>query len=152
MPQNPPKGVQRLTVRLGYRDPAKAVDFLLSAFGFPEKLDKRLEGKAGSIIVTEVAIGDSYVMIGPAGAHGISSPLDSGNPTESMMVYVDAIDEHFDRAKSHGATIVSEPTDQYWGDRRYEAKDLEGHTWFFHERTRDVPQGEIDKIESTFRN
>jgi uncharacterized glyoxalase superfamily protein PhnB len=28
--------------------------------------------------------------------------------------------------------------DQPWGDRRYEALDLEGHRWYFAEHTRDV--------------
>ncbi len=151
MPDNPPIGVQRVTVRLGYRDPAQAVQFLADAFGFPERRDKRLEGKAGSIIVTEVAVGDAYIMIGPAGAHGISSPLDTGAPTESIMVYVDNIDQHFEVARSNGANIIVEPADQYWGDRRYEAKDPEGHTWFFHERTREVSEEEIRKTEASFR-
>ena len=152
MPKSPPPGIQRVTTRIAYEDPAEAIRFLEQAFGFPERKEMRLEGKAGSIIVTEVQIGDAYIMIGPAGAHAMASPRSTGMPTESLMVYVDNIDQHFAQAKTNGATIVSEPSDQYWGDRRYEAKDLEGHLWFFHERTRDVPRSEIETIEATFKN
>lgn len=52
------------------------------------------------------------------------------------MVCVDDVDEHFRVALANGAEIVSEAADQYWGDRRYEARNLEGHLWFFHERPR----------------
>ena len=151
MPTNPPSGIQRLTTRIAYDDPRAAMEFLERAFGFPEREDKRLEGANGSIIVAEVAIGEAYLMIGPSGAHSMDSPKTTGKPTESLMVYVDNIDEHFERARAEGATIIAEPSHQYWGDRRYEAKDPEGHLWFFHERTRDVPRSEIDAIEATFR-
>ena len=90
-------------------------------------------------------------MIGLAGSHDIASPATVGNSTESLMVYVEEIDAHFVRAKSTGAQIISETSDQYWGDRRYEAKDHEGHLWFFHEHTRDVSREEIEEIEAGFR-
>ena len=151
MPDNPPEGIQTVTVRIAYEDPIRAVAFLEQAFGFPEIVEKRLEGANGAIIVTEVQVGDSYIMIGPAGSHDIASPASLGSSTESLMVYVDKIEAHFARAKSNGAQIVTEPSDQYWGDRRYEAKDHEGHLWFFHEHTRDVPREEIEEIEAGFR-
>ncbi len=150
MPLNPPAGIQRLTVRIGYEDQLAAIEFLSRAFGFPERRHMRLERPDGSIIITEVQVGDAYLMIAPAGAHAIASPKTLGSATESLMVYVDHIDQHFSNAKAQGATIVVEPSDQYWGDRRYEARDPEGHTWFFHQRTRDVPQSEIDEIERSF--
>lgn len=152
MPKNPPDGLQRVSVRLAYQGLHRALKFLSDAFGFSERREKRLEGSNGSIIVTEVAIGDAYIMLGPAGSHGIQSPKKTLAPTESLMIYVDDVDAHFQRARDHGAEILSEPDDQYWGDRRYEAKDVEGHLWFFHQRVKDVPQSEIDAIEASFRN
>ncbi len=140
MPKNPPEGIQRVTVRIAYEDPRAAIEFLKRAFGFPEIDGQRLETSDGTFILTEVRIGDAYIMIGRAGAHDIASPRASGLSTESLMVYVDDVDAHFQVAQANGAVIVQEPADQYWGDRRYEAKDLEGHLWFFHERTWDVPR------------
>ena len=151
MPENPPEGIQRVTVRIAYEDPRAAVEFIERAFGFPEIPDQRIERSDGSIILTEIKVGDAYIMIGPAGSHGIASPKAFGLSTESLMVYVDDIDDHFARASANGALIVSEPTDQYWGDRRYEARDIEGHLWFFHEHTRDVSREEIEAVEASFR-
>lgn len=112
----------------------------------------RLEGANNSIIVTEVQVGDAYVMLGRAGTHGLESPAKLGASTASLIVYVDNIDHHYQIAKDNGAHIISEPSDQYWGDRRYEASDLEGHVWSFHERTRDVSRAEIERIEAGFKD
>lgn len=151
MPQNPPPGVQYVTPRIACEDPNAALAFYQEAFGFPERAASRLEGANGSVIVTEIQIGAAYLMIGPAGSHDIASPKSTGMPTASLMVYVDDVDEHYRRAKAAGAGIVNPPTDQYWGDRRYEALDPDGHLWFFHQRTRDVPRSEIDAVEATFK-
>ncbi len=40
------------------------------------------------------------------------------------------VDAHFAHAKSSGATILSEPTDQDYGQREYGVKDPEGHSWW----------------------
>ena len=34
--------------------------------------------------------------------------------------------------------ILAEPEDQEYGDRRYTARDLEGHHWFFAQQVRQV--------------
>ena len=145
---NPPEGVQRVTTRLTYQDPERALQFLADAFGFAEIPGKRVTA-ANGIIVTEIAIGDAYVMIGRAGGHDLISPRQSG-PTASMMVYVDDVDAHHQQAQAGGTQIVADPADQYWGDRRYEARDLEGHVWFFHQRVREVSAEEIAQIEASF--
>ena len=47
-----------------------------------------------------------------------------------VLVYVDDIDVHYQQARSAGATILSEPEDDFPA-RRYMAEDLEGHRWMF---------------------
>lgn len=152
MLKSPPDGTQRVSIRLAYQDIPQALSFLEKAFGFPERKDKRLEGPHNSIIITEVDIDGSYIMLGPAGSHGIESPKKALASTESLMVYVDDIDEHFRVAEENGAEIIAKPSNQYWGDRRYEARDIEGHLWFFHQRVLEVPREEIDRIEAEFKN
>ena len=56
-----------------------------------------------------------------------------------VMAYVDDIDAHHRQAVTEGATIQSEPEDMFWGDRRYEAFDPEGHRWHFAQRLRPNP-------------
>jgi len=145
MVRNPPQGVPRILARLAYEDPAAAIDFLESAFGFAERIDARIADGDGRVILTELDVLDSRVMVGQEGAHGIASPKTLGGSTQALIVYVDRVDEHYARARLRGAQMVSEPADQFWGDRRYEAKDNEGHHWSFHERVRDVSPEEVKK-------
>ena len=51
-----------------------------------------------------------------------------------VNAYVHDIDAHYRRAEAEGARIVTPLEDMFWGDRRYEALDLEGHRWHFAER------------------
>jgi PhnB protein len=122
--------------RLAYRDELAALDFLTRAFGLVERRESRMEDPAGTLAWLE--IGDGVIMIGRAGEerHGLLSPLDAGGPTGMVNVYVRDIDAHYRRARSEGARIVMPLEDMFWGDRRYEALDLEGHRWHFAERVR----------------
>jgi uncharacterized glyoxalase superfamily protein PhnB len=120
--------------RLAYRDELAALDFLVRAFGLVERRAARMEHPDGTLAWLE--LGTGVIMIGRSGPerHGLTSPLDAGAPTSMLNVYVDDVDAHHRRAVAEGAVIVSEPEDMLWGDRRYEALDLEGHRWHFAER------------------
>ena len=124
--------------RLAYRDEVAALDFLTRAFGLVERRESRMEQPGGMLAWLE--IGDGVVMIGRAGEerHGLFSPLDVGAPTAAVNVYVHDIDAHYHRAESEGAQIVTPLEDMFWGDRRYEALDLEGHRWHFAERLSEI--------------
>jgi uncharacterized glyoxalase superfamily protein PhnB len=124
--------------RLAYRDPAAAVDYLERVFGFREQRGLRQEH--GDSLLAWVELGDGLVMISGAGEerHDIHSPLDIGHTSVMLIVYVDDVDAHHDRAVAAGARIVMPLEDMFWGDRRYEAVDPEGHRWHFGERLADV--------------
>ena len=142
MVSNPPKGSPRIVARLAYDDPDAAIRFLSTAFGFSEFGDARISGPEG-VLLTEMSVLDSKIMIGRSGAHGLQSPATYGGYTQALIVFVDSLDQHFAQAKQAGAKVVSEPEDQFWGDRRYEVEDIEGHYWSFHEHMRDVSSEEI---------
>lgn len=120
--------------RLAYRNEVAAIDFLVRAFGFVERREARMEDPEGTLAWLE--LGDGLIMIGRSGPHhhGLTSPIDAGATTVMMMVYVDDIDAHHARAVAAGADVLSQPQDMFWGDRRYEALDLEGHRWHFAQR------------------
>ena len=61
-----------------------------------------------------------------------------GAATQLVYVYVDDVDKHFATAKAAGAGVLSEPADQFYGDRTYSAEDPEGHQWSFAQHVRDV--------------
>lgn len=131
---------------LRYERPAEAIPWLARVFAFVERT--RLSGPNGRIYVAElVCPGGAVIMVGgqlPAAAFeklpGYRPPQDRGWPhlTHSTTVLMPEVDEHFRRARAEGATVLSEPRDQKWGIREYEALDLEGHHWQFGYRLREV--------------
>ena len=131
--QSPPPGVPTIIPQLPYENVLAAVDFLERAFGFREREEARIEHTGG--VHTEMELGAGLIMLGGPGGHGTFPPKASGNPTAHLTVYVDDVDAHFERAREAGATIVDSPADKFWGDRCYEAIDLEGHRWRFHQHT-----------------
>ena len=54
------------------------------------------------------------------------------------MVKVADVSAHFTRAKAHGATILSEPTDYPYGERQCSAQDLAGYIWTFSQTITDI--------------
>ncbi|HEV2901855.1 MAG TPA: VOC family protein [Gaiellaceae bacterium] len=117
----------RIAPYLLYEDGAAAIDFLTKAFGFEEVM--RMD-EGGIVNHAELRLGDDSIMLGSPG-EGYESPRKADHRTSLVHVYVDDVDTHFERAKAAGAEIVQEPTDQEYGDRRYDAKDPEGQLWSF---------------------
>ena len=136
------RSVPRILPRLAYQRPAEAVAWLERAFGFREDRGERIS--AGEFLLTELELGPCRIMVGSAGQHELESPKKTGALNQMLIVYVSDVDAHFARARDAGADVISEPEDQFWGDRRYEAHDCEGHRWAFHQKVRDVPRDEWD--------
>jgi PhnB protein len=134
MVQNPPVGFPRITPYLLYEDLDVTVDWLLGAFGFAERF--RMPGPDGRSAHAEVSLGDGVVMMGHPGPD-YRNPKHLGVATQLVYVYVDDVDRHFAAARAAGARILSEPADQFYGDRTYEAEDPEGHRWTFGQHVRD---------------
>ena len=135
MPANPPENMPRITSYLYYKDVAAALDWLARTFGFQERM--RMQGPDGGILHAEMECADGVIMLG-CPAPDYRSPKDLGHVTQSLYVYVDNVDKHFEHAKESGATILADPEDQFYGDRRYGAEDPEGHNWSFAQHVRDV--------------
>jgi uncharacterized glyoxalase superfamily protein PhnB len=128
---------------IAYEDGPAAMDWLARVFGFRERT--RMIGNEGRLAHGEMETGGGLIMLatpspdyeGPRRhrEHCARARNWSNVPwvIDGVLVYVDRIDEHFDRAKSEGATILSELEEGYPG-RRYRAEDLEGHRWMFMQR------------------
>jgi PhnB protein len=126
-----------ITPYLLYEDCAAALDFLSRAFGFEERL-RSIAPDGETVWHAETALGDAHVYMGDPGDE-YRNPARLGEVTVSLYVYIDGdVDEHFERAKSAGAKILGEPENQEYGDRRYSAKDPEGHQWFFAQKIKEV--------------
>lgn len=148
--QPPPSDWPRISSSLFYRDPAGMIDWLCDAFGFEIRL--KVEGEGGHIEHSELSYGEGLIMVGherqgEARKFGVDflSPLSAGGNTQNLMLYVDDVDAHCQRARAAGARIVDEPAlhdygDDYWADRSYGALDPEGHLWWFSQRLRSARQ------------
>jgi uncharacterized glyoxalase superfamily protein PhnB len=113
-----------------YEDAAAAIAFLTRAFGFTE-LNRTLT-EAGRIKNCELA--------GPAGGEVWLGEVDSVEGSSLVWVYVEDADAHCEHARAEGAEITMEPIDRPFGDRQYEARDPQGHRWFFaHPISEDSP-------------
>jgi PhnB protein len=145
VPPNPPAGMPRISPYLLYKDVAAALDWLSEAFGFEERM--RFTGDDGNVSHAEMELADGHIMLGYPGPE-YRSPKELGHYTHLVHVYVDDVDAHFERAKNAGATMHSEPEDQPYGDRRYDAEDLEGQRWSFAQRVRDVAPADWGATEA----
>jgi PhnB protein len=140
MVANPPQGFPRITPYLLYEDCVAALDFLSKAFGFTEQM--RIPGPDGNITHAEMSLADGFIMMGTPGPE-YENPNRHGHVHATVYVYVDDVDKHFEQAKAAGAKIISEPQDQFYGDRNYTAEDPQGHQWGFATHTRDIAPEDI---------
>lgn len=143
-----PSNFPRISSALYYRDAPKMIDWLCEAFGFEVRL--KVPHEDGGIAHSELTYGDGVIMVGQERNDprhlqwGVPnrSPLSVGNAnTQALMVYVDDVDAHCERARKAGARIAEEPAlhdygEEYWADRSYGAVDPEGHMWWFTQRLR----------------
>lgn len=96
------------------------IDFLQQAFG--AQVVERHQSPEGFVYHAKVRLGDSIVEMGEA--HDQWQPKQS-----SIYMYVEDVDATYRQALSAGATSVSEPADQPYGDRTASINDEFGNVW-----------------------
>ena len=122
------RSMPRCTVipELAYADVGEAADWLCDAFGFTVRLRianhrTQLNVGDGAVVVTTLAAGQKAVDL----AH-------------SVMVRVDDVHGHHERAKLRGARILRPPADHPYGERQYTVADPGGHCWTFSQSIADI--------------
>ena len=118
-----------------YDDIPKAIEWLSRVFGFRERKEARLTGTG--FMLAWMEYGDGLIGL-TTPSPNTGSPKKVGKTTQSVKVYVDDVDQHFERAKAAGAKITSERADGFWGGRFYRASDCEGHSWEFSQLGQDL--------------
>jgi uncharacterized glyoxalase superfamily protein PhnB len=108
-----PEGWHTVTPRIVARDAKRLVEFLhqvLDATGeYQENLPSLIE------------IGDSIIMISEA---GVRDPM-----AAFLYVYVSDVDATYQRSVKAGVSVIEEPLDTPYGDRRCMVEDEWGNTW-----------------------
>jgi uncharacterized glyoxalase superfamily protein PhnB len=125
---------------LAYEDGPAAMDWLARAFGFRERM--RMLTRDGRLSQGEMEAGGGVIMLASP-TPDYESPRHHRETCaqaaawsrvpyiiDGVLVYVDDVDAHFQRAQAAGATIPSGVETGEHG-KRYRAEDLEGHRWMF---------------------
>lgn len=113
MQKNPRKGFHSVTPRLVVADAEALIAFLRTVFD--------AKGEHQGDRPAEIRIGDSLIMVTPAGARERFPAF--------LYVYVDDADAVYERALSAGAVSLEEPLDTPYGDRRAMVRDPFGNVW-----------------------
>lgn len=113
---------------------AALIDFVIAVF---DATDLGRMGEDGNIGHAEVRIGDSVVMM-------FDRPDWPDRPA-FLRVYVADDAEVLRRAVERGATVVTEPTELFWGDRVSRFRDPFGNLWWIHQRVAEPTEEEIGR-------
>ncbi|CAD6512095.1 hypothetical protein LMG27952_00558 [Paraburkholderia hiiakae] len=125
-----PAGVPWLTPYLTVRDARVSMNFYRAALGFAVRDSVEDDG---ALMHVEMTYHDQLiVMFAPEGAFGSTARTPKSAQTvapQSFYLYVDDVDAVYARALEAGAKSLSEPQDQFWGDRFAQVEDLDGYRW-----------------------
>ena len=114
---------------LACSDIATEHQFLVDALGFVSiGIDRASDG---TVSHGEVRAGERRIWLHRTSETAkLATPAMLGAAGGGITVYVKDVDAHFEAARGAGATIVSEPKDQPYGQREYSVRDPEGHMWW----------------------
>jgi uncharacterized glyoxalase superfamily protein PhnB len=131
---------QQIIPMLSYEDGLAAMDWLCRVFGFTEKT--RWIDDSGRLSHGEIAMGNNIVMLAsptpdyqsPKRHRQLCKDAAKWNEVpyviNGVLVCVDDVEKHFQKAKENGAIILS-PLEAGGPGLRYRAEDLEGQRWMF---------------------
>jgi PhnB protein len=139
-----PEGYHTVTPYLVARGAAQTVEFMKKAFGAEHVFEPMIRPD-GMIMHAELKIGDSRVMIADATEQ---------HPAMQCMLhlYVPDVDAVYQRAVAAGGTSVTEPADQFYGDRSGGVKDPSGNYWYIATHKEDVAPAELkNRAEALFK-
>jgi uncharacterized glyoxalase superfamily protein PhnB len=116
---------------LVYPDVRAAVAWLTAAFGFVERV------RIGEDHRSQMQVGDDGAVI-VADVRGEQQAPQAGVVTHVIKVRVADVDAQFERARSHGARVLQDPTEHEYGERECTLEDLAGHRWQLTQTMRDI--------------
>ena len=145
-PSPTPGNYRRVTPCLVVQGAAKALDFYADVFGAAERV--RIPGPGGTVIHSEVEIGDAVVIVeDPDPRRGTAAPPPGGVPGTPVFqfIYVTDVDAVLARAAELGATVVRAAENQFYGDRDGFMIDPFGQAWTVATHVEDVGAEEMGR-------
>jgi PhnB protein len=139
-----------ITPHLTVRGAEAAVAFYRRAFGAAE-LYRNLAPDGKSVMHAELMVGDSrFFLHDEFPEAGEISPLDGPATGVKLLLYVDDVDELYERTVEAGATVLMPLKDCFWGDRYAIVRDPFGHRWSMATRIEDLSPRQQQKRAKEF--
>jgi PhnB protein len=139
-----PEGYQTITPYLTVHEAAKAIDFYKEAFGAQER--NRMTTPDGKYVAhAELKIGDSIFMLSDEMPGQSCEPSALAETCVGFYLYVQDVDDVFERAVAAGATVKEPLKNAFWGDRVGKIADPSGHQWILATHVEDVSPEELRK-------
>jgi PhnB protein len=139
-----PEGYPRVTPYLHVDGASDAIDFYTKVLGARERM--RMPAPGDRVGHAELEFGESIVMLADEFPDmGVQGPKSIGGTPVTIHLYVDDVDDVFQRAVDAGAEEVRAVEDQFYGDRSGQLKDPFGHLWNLATHVEDVPPDEMEK-------
>lgn len=143
-----PEGMHNVTPHLVCAGASAAIDFYVKAFGAEDCC--RLPAPDGKIMHAMIRIGDSHIMLVDENLQwGLKGPKALGGSPVTIHLYVENVDEVFDRAVKAGAKVAMPLDDAFWGDRYGKLEDPWGHQWSLATHIQDLSPEEIAEASKT---
>lgn len=137
-----PDGYPRITPYLIIDGASAAIDFYCKVLGATERM--RMPGPDGKLGHAELVIGDSVIMLADEQPEmSIRGPKTIGGTPVTISVYVEDVDDVFQRASNEGAKVLREVKNEFYGDRTGQFEDPFGHWWSIATHVEDVPPDEM---------
>src|SRR5436305_8818460 len=137
-----PDGDPQVMPYLAVDGAAAAIAFYGTVFGATERM--RMGAPGGRIGHAELQLGDSVIMLADESPDaGNRSPKSIGGTPVTLTVYVEDVDEVFDRAVKQGASVLRPVENQFYGDRTGMFEDPFGHRWSISTHVEDVEPEEM---------
>lgn len=137
-----PEGHHTITPHLIVNEGSRAIEFYKQAFG-AEVIGSHMAGPDGKIMHAELKVGNSIFFLCDEFEGIARSPVSLGGSPVTLHIYVENVDEFFNRAVEAGATVRMPVEDQFWGDRYGKLADPFGHDWSVATHIKDLTEEEI---------
>ena len=143
--------IRCLITRITVDGAAKAIEFYKAAFGAEELFRFETDGRVGH---SELRIGGTLVSIAdPWPGAPAAAPGPKGNPHSGFLAIVDDADGWLARAKQHGATVIMEAQDTFYGHRCGVVLDPFGQFWNLSQVKEIVSDAEMRRrLEEMMKN
>jgi PhnB protein len=131
-----PEGFTTVTPFIMVENAQQVVNFVKRAFDAEEISVLRAED--GTLQHAQIRIGNGIFLIGDTMGEHPAMPA-------TLYLYVADCDCHYERGLGAGGESVSEPTDQFYGDRNAGIKDPCGNIWWIATHKEALTMQEIEE-------